>query len=133
MYRIPLLFYDPGGRLPKDKWHKVAQQLDIYPTILDLINVKTDYYAFGSSLLQNTDKLAITRLSGTTYLFQKDHMISFNEEKAQKLLNFTLNGKAGTDQRDIHPDRVLEGEKLIQAILQRYYRDVTTNKLRIER
>ncbi|TXH53328.1 MAG: hypothetical protein E6Q89_09575 [Bacteroidia bacterium] len=32
MYRIPILFFDPGNRLPKEMIAEIFQQIDIMPT-----------------------------------------------------------------------------------------------------
>ncbi len=131
MFRIPMLFYDPGNRLIVSESDKIAQQLDIFPTVLDLLNIETRYYSYGQSLLQNTEKQSIVRIFDVTYLFMDKFVLTFSQDKAQNLLNFTLTGS----KRDVlEAQRAFahQGEKKLKAILQRYYRDITTNQLRIE-
>jgi phosphoglycerol transferase MdoB-like AlkP superfamily enzyme len=48
-FRIPIAFYHPSGKLPQIPENTGFQQIDILPTLLDLLNVKTKYYAFGTS------------------------------------------------------------------------------------
>jgi phosphoglycerol transferase MdoB-like AlkP superfamily enzyme len=51
-YRIPIGFYHPSGNLPKVPENKAFQQIDIMPTVLDLVNSKQPYFAIGTSYFQ---------------------------------------------------------------------------------
>tara|TARA_B110000495_G_C23043776_1_gene628747 strand:- start:20874 stop:21734 length:861 start_codon:yes stop_codon:yes gene_type:complete len=48
-FRIPIAFYHPGGMLPDITKKESMQQIDIMPTILDLLNIDTKYFSVGSS------------------------------------------------------------------------------------
>jgi len=48
-YRIPIAFYHPQLKVPKPKNGVVFQQIDILPTILDLLGLKRPSFALGSS------------------------------------------------------------------------------------
>ncbi|MFK7785525.1 MAG: LTA synthase family protein [Crocinitomicaceae bacterium] len=132
MYRIPIGFYHPKGLIKAEKKSEIAQQLDVFPTILDLLNIKSTYYSFGSSLLQSTEKYGITHLEESYYYFNGEQMMIFNKDEAQNLLNFTK-GSPVTE-KDL-PDykRVMkERENRLKAILQRYSRDLISNKTRVK-
>lgn len=50
-FRIPIMIFDPSGRLPRGIMPRRAQQIDIMPTLLGLLGSESDYIAFGKDLL----------------------------------------------------------------------------------
>lgn len=50
-FKIPIIFYDPTGKLPVGPMDGVAQQTDIMPTVLGLLGYGRPYIAFGADLL----------------------------------------------------------------------------------
>ena len=132
MYRIPLGFYHPKGLIKAEKRSEIAQQLDVFPTILDLLNVKSTYYSYGSSLLQSTEKYGITHLEGSYYYFNGEQMMIFNSDQAQNLLNFTKGGIVTEKELPDYKRIIKERENRLKAILQRYSRDLVSNQTRVK-
>ncbi len=132
MYRIPLGFYHPQGLLLPEKRSKIAQQLDILPTVLDYLNIEFTYYSFGKSLLQSNDGQAIAYLQGSYYHFIGDYMIVFYEDKAQKLFNFNVNKLPLVDSSKVYKSKIDVYEPILKAMIQRYSRDVTQNNTRVK-
>jgi phosphoglycerol transferase MdoB-like AlkP superfamily enzyme len=132
MYRIPLGFYHPKGLIKAEKKSEIAQQLDVFPTILDLLNIKSTYYSYGSSLLQSTDKYALAHLEGSYYYFDGEQMMIFSKDQAQNLLNFTK-GSLESDLTLPNYNRLVkERENRLKAILQRYSRDLVSNQTKVK-
>lgn len=50
-FSVPILIYDPSGRLPRGQMPIVAQQIDIMPTLLPLLGYDQPFLAFGKNLL----------------------------------------------------------------------------------
>ena len=132
MYRIPIMFYHPGGAIKPQKSTRIFQQLDILPTILDLLNIETDYYSYGNSFYQKPDGEAITYLEGTYYYFRNTFMTTFTEEKARNLYDFTVQNTSQNDSISFHRKEVEQNEKRLKAIIQRYNRDLITNQTRVQ-
>ncbi len=132
MYRIPIGFYHPKGLIKAEKRSEITQQLDLFPTILDLLNVKNTYYSYGSSLLQNTERYVITHLEGSYYYFSGEEMMIFNDDKAQILLNFTNGGLVTESELPNYTRIVAVREKRLKAILQRYSRDLISNQTKVK-
>lgn len=131
LYRIPIVFYHPSGKLKAEKSNQVFQQMDIMPTILDLINVETDYYAFGNSFYSDSKREALTYLEGTYYYFENEHMTSFSGDKARNLFNFTTQEVESIDSISYFVDQTISVETRIKAIIQRYNRDLIKNQTTI--
>lgn len=132
MYRIPLGFYHPKGHIKAEKRSEIAQQLDIFPTILDLLNIKSTYYSYGTSLLQSTEKYGLAHLEGSYYYFNGEQMMIFSSDQVQNLLNFTK-GSVVTKEDLPNYDKVIqEREDRLKAILQRYSRDLILNQTKVK-
>lgn len=128
LYRIPLAFYHPLGNIKPLERFDVAQQLDVFPTVLDLLNIDTEYYSFGSSLVQETAREAIVYTPEGYQYFNDEYMITFYEEKAQKLINFTKDEYVSLDSSAYYSDFLNDSEQRIKAIIQQYANDLIKNK-----
>lgn len=132
MYRIPIGFYHPKGLIKPEKKSEIAQQLDVFPTILDLLNIKNTYYSFGSSLLQTTDKYALAYLEGSYYYFEGEQMMIFSKDQVQNLRNFTKGNIVTEKNLPNYKGLVKERKNKLKAILQRYSRDLISNQTRVK-
>lgn len=79
LYQIPFAMYHPGGKLPKGRNEKMIQQIDIYPTVLDLLNIETDFYSFGNSVYDESDRFSISYLEGSYFYFETIKCSFFQE------------------------------------------------------
>ncbi len=132
MYRIPIIFFDPNHRLPIGKKREIFQQIDILPSILDLLNIKTKYYTFGNSPFQDSIREAITYINGSYSYFRKNFMTIFVKNKAQNLYDFTSTNSNQIDSISYYPDFVRENENRIKAMIQRYTQDLIRNEMTVE-
>jgi phosphoglycerol transferase MdoB-like AlkP superfamily enzyme len=132
LYRIPILFYHPSGKIKPEKSDEIIQQLDLLPTILDLLNIETNYYAFGNSHYQNTNKEAITYIEGTYHYYKNSKMTSFSNGKARNLYDFTVQSVAQTDSISYYSKEVEKIEKRIKSIIQTYSRDLILNQTTVD-
>jgi phosphoglycerol transferase MdoB-like AlkP superfamily enzyme len=132
MYQIPIAFFDPSGKLPRKKEKVIFQQSDIFPTVLDLLNVTTNFYAFGHSFFSTEPREALAYLEGSYYYFQKNKMLVFAHDKPTHLIDFTQKTKK---QANVLKQHVTEGhqmERRLKAIIQRYNHDLIHNKTRVK-
>ena len=132
MYRIPILFYHPGGKIEAKKEDKIFQQMDIMPTVLDLLNIKTDYYAFGNSYFSKVKPEAVAYLEGTHYYFRDNFMLSFNKDRSRNLYEVRKNEKSPTDSLAFHKQKVYLYENRLKAIIQRYNSDLLKNRTKVQ-
>jgi len=66
-YEIPLIIYDPGKKYVKPKTiPKTVNQIDILPTVLDLVNFPHPYFALGQSVLDTNIGFAYQK-NGSVY------------------------------------------------------------------
>lgn len=131
-YQIPIVFYHPKKLLPVKKERKIIQQLDIMPTILDLLNIQTNFYAYGQSIYKNSEREAFTYLEGSYFYFTKNHLYTFTNEKARNLFDFTDKKMFPNDSLSFYKMESKRVEKRLKAIIQRYNRDLIHNKTAVK-
>ena len=133
LFRVPLLIYDPSGRLPRGVSKKVAQQIDILPTLLHIVGFGKPYNAFGKDLLDSTSSAnwAVNYSNGIyqyvdgsrVLLYDGDKGISWYDYLADPLLQHPL----PNDKQDTHQ---LEH---LKSIIYTYMRRMVDNNLVYEK
>jgi phosphoglycerol transferase MdoB-like AlkP superfamily enzyme len=62
-YEIPVIFYAPGDTSMHGTTDKIAQQVDILPSIMDYLGYKKPFFSFGNSIFDTSAKrFAVTEL-----------------------------------------------------------------------
>jgi phosphoglycerol transferase MdoB-like AlkP superfamily enzyme len=75
-YRIPMMFYHPTWKMPAVDPHMIVQQIDIMPTILDMLSISPkDKNFMGSSIFVPGDKTAVNFIDGRYLLTAKDYQV----------------------------------------------------------
>lgn len=81
---MPILFYDPKGNYIGEN-RELAQQIDIYPTILQMVGYDKPFRSWGRSLVDDTSEIApfVMNHDGVLYRFSKGNYICiFDGQKA---------------------------------------------------
>ena len=74
-YAVPIMIYKPDGTL-KGENRELAQQIDIYPTVLDMIGYKKPFRSWGRSLLSEKDiQPFVFNYNGNQYQFMQGKYI----------------------------------------------------------
>ena len=134
MMRIPILLYDPTGRLKPEEKKRVAQQIDIMPTVLGMLKYDRPYIAFGKDLLDEGKKenWAVNYINGMYQYVEGDTLIQFdgrqlcgvyNHRTDPLLRHNRLNGENAIE--------VKRQERRLKAIIQSYMSRMTSNRLTV--
>ena len=129
MYKIPIAFYSPSGKLPKKRDKAIFQQMDIYPTVLDLCNIKTNYYAFGHSYFSNEPREAVAFLEGSYYYTWKNLMLVYSNGEAVNLFDITKRTANPKDLLKVKTKELKIMKKRLKALIQVYSHDLIYNKM----
>lgn len=87
-YAIPIVFYKPDNSL-KGVSSKTANQIDILPTALHLLNFPGKYFALGNNLLDNScPDFSINFKAGIYQYFDSLHCYQFNGRRPVGLFYF---------------------------------------------
>lgn len=88
---IPLLFYHVRDTNLKGTDDKIASQIDILPSILDLLNYDKEFFSFGQSLFKKTSGISASEVGGVFRCFgnfnQENYMITYQNDEVLSLYN----------------------------------------------
>ncbi len=133
VYSIPVIFYKPGSELRGIK-NRIAQQIDIMPTILNYIGYDDEFIAFGNDLLDDSHESFAFNSNGSNYqLYMKGHILIMNEITPSGLYNYrqdiflesNILGKDAPLQREM--------EDKMKAIIQSYNSRLLDNNMVIKK
>lgn len=131
MYQIPIAIYDPKDRVESKQVDQLFNQIDITPTILDLVGYQDDYYAFGNSYY-NPPKIpfAINYIGNTYHYVEGKFMLNFVDDESTGLYNYEKDTLMYYDSLTYYPALVEEMENRLKGIIQRYNHDLINNTMR---
>jgi len=85
---VPILFFTPDKSLV-GKTTTLHQQCDIFPTLLDYLNVQDSIIAFGKSVLSDTsERYVVNWHTGAYQTFYQNYMLCFDGQKKLTLIDF---------------------------------------------
>ena len=126
----PIIIYEPGNqsRIPEIQ-DKIAQQIDILPTVMGMLHYPKPYFAFGIDLFNTPpeETWAVNYLNGIYQYVKKEHVLQFDGEKtigiyalSDSLMQNNLNGQL--------PDQPWM-EQDLKAIIQQYMSRMVEDRL----
>lgn len=123
-YTVPLIYYYPG-MTPRVKT-KTVQQIDIMPTVLDLLNYDKPYYSFGKSMHGESKQPIIYYNSPSFYCVEDSMLYILNNYEITEAYNYQKDSLLKTNILDKSKTKDLE--KFCRAYIQTYVNDVINNK-----
>ena len=129
-FGVPLIFYTPGKQITPRSDDRVAQQIDIMPTILNYLGYDKPWFAFGKNLFSDhEDRIAVNYLGNTFQLIWDDWVIQHNtvtivglyNRIRDPLLKNNLTGKKDSVQNRM--------ENKVKAIIKHYNNRMIDNRL----
>jgi len=120
VYSIPVIFYKPGSNL-KGYRNRIAQQIDIMPTVLNYLNFDEEYIAFGNDLLNESTESFAFNTSGSTYhLYMKDHILEMMDNNTLGIYNYKndIYLEKNLIGKDAHLQKLMEDK--LKAVIQTY-------------
>lgn len=128
-YSIPIIFYKPGSDLRGIK-KRIAQQIDIMPTILNYLNYDDEYIAFGNNLLDDSYESFAFNTSGSNYhLYMKDHILEMIDNKPVGFFNYKKDIFLQTNLLDKNAELQLLMEEKLKAVIQVYNSRLIDNNM----
>jgi membrane-anchored protein YejM (alkaline phosphatase superfamily) len=128
-YSIPIIFYKPGSDLKGIK-KRIAQQIDIMPTVLGFLNYDEEFIAFGNNLLDDSNESFAFNTSGSTYhLYMRDHILEMIDNKPIGLFNYRKDIFLERSLIGKNPELQLQMEDKLKAIIQTYNSRLIDNNM----
>ncbi len=128
-YSVPIIFFKPGSDIHGLK-KRIAQQIDIMPTILSYLNFDREYIAFGNNLLDDSYESFAFNTSGSTYhLYMKDHILEMIDIKPVGLFNYKNDRFLEVNLLDKNTDLQKQMVEKLKAIIQTYNSRLIDNNM----
>lgn len=90
-YRIPLIIFNPSEKFSQEKNENIISQIDILPTVMDIINYPEDFICLGKSGLKNELKNStINYKSGVFQMVNDRYLYQFNGTKCIGLYDWKM-------------------------------------------
>lgn len=132
-YCVPIIFYKPGSDMKGIK-PRIAQQIDIMPTILNYLNFDEPYVAFGNNLLDDSYESFAFNTNGSTYnLYMKDHILEMIDNKPVGFYNYKTDVFLDNSLTGKQPELETQMEDKLKAIIQTYNSRLIDNKMVIRK
>ena len=128
-YSIPIIFYKPNSAL-KGIQNRIAQQIDIMPTILSYLNYDEEYIAFGNNLLDHSYESFAFNTSGSKYhLYMKDHILEMIDNEPVGMFNYKNDRFLEKNLLGINHGFQLQMEEKLKAVIQTYNSRLLDNNM----
>ncbi|WP_229335607.1 LTA synthase family protein [Flavobacterium sp. ALJ2] len=129
-FHIPILFFDPSNPELTGVSDKNFQQIDIMPSILDYLNIKTDMVSFGKSY-KSKENFVVYYLQGTYHFIKDDYYLAFANNQTIGLYKWKEDVLLKNNLMLQNKPKVKEYEKFLKAYIQSFNERVINNKLAI--
>ena len=124
----PIIIYDPNQ--PEGEIQdKIAQQIDILPTILGMLNYSKPYFGFGIDVLNTLkeDTWAVNYLNGIYQYVRYGYVLQFDGVNTKAI--YSLDDKFMNNNLKDKVEIQQQMEQELKAIIQQYMERMTQNKL----
>lgn len=131
-FSVPIIFFDPSGRLKPGVRPGIAQQIDIMPTVLSYLGHKRRYMAFGKDLLGTPadSTWAVNYLNGIYQYASGNYLLQFDGTRTTGLYRFKTDSLLKHNLAGKHREQA-RMEQSVKAIIQQYMMRMTGNMLRL--
>ncbi|MFI5148568.1 MAG: LTA synthase family protein [Bacteroidia bacterium] len=129
-YQIPLLFYRHDKEM-RGRDSTLVQQIDIAPTVLNLLGYSNTFFAFGNNALDTlSPHFAVNYRNNVYQLFQGPYLLQFDGEKVKGFYNIGRDSLLTNNlQTSGLPDQI-QMENFLKAYLQCYEQCMIRNKMK---
>jgi phosphoglycerol transferase MdoB-like AlkP superfamily enzyme len=128
-YCIPVIFYKQGSDLKGVK-KKIAQQVDIMPTVLNYLNYDKEFIAFGNNLLDDSyESFGFNTNSSNYHLYMRDHLLEMIDRKSAGFFNYKNDIFLEKNLLGTNPELLRIMEDKLKAIMQTYNSRLLDNNM----
>lgn len=133
-FRVPIIFYCPSDSLTGRR-NAIAQQSDIYPSILGYLGYENPVISFGKNLFNTPDDetWAATLQNGLYSYYKGNLMIQFDGENQIALYDYRRDPSMKQNLKGTQPEVEQEMTKKIKALVQQYLEYMTSKEFVINK
>ena len=126
----PIIIYEPGDTLRQPEMQdKIAQQIDILPTVMGMLHYDQPYFGFGIDLFNTAaeDTWAVNYLNGIYQYVKHGHVLQFDGERTTAI--YALQDSLMQHNLLNDNPQTKEMEREVKAIIQQYMERMTQDRL----
>ena len=129
-FRVPVIFYCPQDSL-QGRRDAIAQQADIYPSILGYLGYDKPVISFGQNLFNTPDDetWAANLQSGLYSYYIGDYVLQFDGENETGLFKYKQDPALKQNLKGTQPAVEQEMTKKLKALIQQYLEHMTSKSL----
>lgn len=129
-YAILMYYFHPANDTLVGMSKTVTQQSDIMPSVLDYLNYKNPFIAYGESVFDShAPHFAVTYKNGIYQYVEENYLLYFDGEKSIALYDYEANPMLTNNLADSVPERTRQMENRLKAIIQSYNRRLSQNEM----
>ncbi|UOQ70267.1 LTA synthase family protein [Hymenobacter cellulosilyticus] len=131
-FKTPLLLYRPGGPLPAADVHRITQQADVTPTVIDYLGIAADQQLlpFGYSVFDNrTSGRAIFLRDNSHFLVHRDYVTELTATNQVRLYPYQTHSMPAEPIRNPDPQKLKQYGDELKACLQLFTNGLLDNSL----
>jgi phosphoglycerol transferase MdoB-like AlkP superfamily enzyme len=131
-FSIPILFYRHNSDLRGLK-NRIAQQIDIMPTLLSYLNYDGEFIAFGNNLLDDSkESFGFNTFGSNYYLFMEDHILEMIDNKTMAIFDIKKDRYQVDNLVGKVPELQQRMEEKFKAVIQTYNERLIDNNLTVK-
>lgn len=131
VYSIPLIIFKQNSTFI-GRSSIVSQQIDILPTIMDLLSFPEKFSAFGNSVFDSSaNRYSVQYFNNTYQLINDEFILQFSNDKPVALYRFNDKLLEENLIKQLNPGDFNDEEQLLKAIIQTHHHKMKNNKLTI--
>lgn len=128
-FSIPILYYMSRRQLAPEVRTDITQQIDILPSILQIIGYDDDVYSFGNSVFEKQhNPFAITYLEGVYNFYFDNYLLTFSAYKEFQLFDMRNDPSLTENIFNEKREEIRSVYLFLQALIQRYNNDLLDNR-----
>ncbi|MFM2226460.1 MAG: hypothetical protein RJA07_2662 [Bacteroidota bacterium] len=129
VFKLPMLFYMPGKL--KGNINFVTQQVDILPTVLNMVGYQGKVAAFGRNILQQDSATAktFTWLNNNFLLMDNNLTIRYNGNKLLSAFTYKTDKACTENVLITHQQKAEQMSTYLKAVIQTYNEGLLKNRL----
>lgn len=131
LYRIPIIFYSPKlkhGMIT----NQVMQQIDIYPTICDMLHINKPVFAYGQSIFSDKEHYYIYYSNGEYIVMLGDYVSKYREGYDTQLFNAKTDPDMRKNIAKQYPQITKKHTQLTKGIIQQYNNRLIKNQTKVK-
>ncbi len=132
-FAVPVVLYKPDNSL-NGRVDKLAQQIDIFPTVLGYLGYSKPFVAFGRNLFDSNSEPFVVNYTNNSYqLFMKNYLLVFDGKETKGMFDFKTDSLLEHNILGTQIEIQQKMEGFLKAIIQQYNTRMIKDDLIVKR